>query len=115
MPGRSCGATVAAVAGAALGAPATLPLGIPVAGAVIAGTNGAISGWRGMYEWQPPPRSCSSFALDSTWALATTAGRRRVHGLTLVTGDAGYAPALSMRANRHVHRRGFQLRRRASR
>ena len=104
--GEVVGATVG---GAVLGAAATLPFGIPVAGAVVAGINGAISGWRGTYEWNRV-RGLLAFALDSTWALVTTAGGVIVHGLNAVTGDAGYVPALSMRANRHVHKRGVTLR-----
>ena len=108
--GQAGEAFAAAVAGAALGALVTWPLGIAPVGAAIGAANGLISGWRGVYEWRHP-RGVLSFALDSTWALATTGAGVVIHGLDLVSGDPGYAPALSRRANRHVYRRGFQLRR----
>jgi hypothetical protein len=103
-------ATGAAVAGAAIGALATWPLGVPVAGAVVGGLNGAISGWLAVYEWQRA-RGVVAFVLDNSWALATTGAGLVIHGLNQVTRDAGYAPELSVRANRHVYRRGFRLRR----
>jgi hypothetical protein len=99
----------AAVAGAALGGAVTLPLGIAPVGAVIGGLNGVVSGWRGVYEWHRG-RGLLAFALDNTWALATTGAGLVIHGLNLVVRDAGYSPALSVRANRHVYKRGFRVR-----
>jgi len=106
---RGVEAAAAAAGGAALGAVATLPLGIPAVGAVVGGLNGAIGGWRRVYEWNRG-RGVLAFTLDNTWALLTTAGGVAVHGLNAVTRDAGYSPALSVRANRHVYERGVRMR-----
>jgi hypothetical protein len=82
------------------------PLRLAPAGAVIAGANGVVSGWRGVYDW----RRASGWAaavLDSTWGLAGTTAALAVHGLSGLRGDPGYLDALSARRNRHVYRRGF--------
>jgi hypothetical protein len=99
----------AGIAGAAIGALATWPVGFAPAGAVVGGLNGAISGWLGVYEWQRT-RGVSAFVLDSSWALLTTGAGVMIHGLNVVGRGAGYAPELSVRANRHVYRRGFRFR-----
>jgi hypothetical protein len=100
----------AAVAGAALGGLVAWPLGAAPVGAAVGGINGAISGWRGIYEWHSG-RGVGAFVLDSTWALATTAAGLLIHGVNSATRRAGYAVELSRRANRHVYRKGFQVRR----
>lgn len=84
-------------------------VGVPAAAASVAGANGAISGWRRVYDW-----SCSTgpvaFTLDSTWALPMTAAGLFANAVGLVQRDAGYVPELSTRQNRHVYRRGFMPR-----
>jgi hypothetical protein len=99
----------AGIAGVAIGALAAWPIGFAPVGALAGGLNGAISGWLGTYEWHRP-RGVLAFALDSSWALVTTGSGLVIHGLNVVARDAGYAPELSVRANRHVYRRGFRLR-----
>jgi hypothetical protein len=80
---------------------------LPVA--LIAGTNGAISGWRGIYRWSSP-KGVVAFALDSTWASATTLAGLVAHGVGVVRRDAGFSAELSRRHNRHVYARAFQPR-----
>lgn len=109
MTERVAEAAGAAIAGAAIGAVATWPVGFAPVGAVVGGLNGAISGWLATYEWQRS-RGVLAFVLDSSWALLTTGAGLLIHGLNLVVRNAGYAPELSVRANRHVYRRGFRLR-----
>lgn len=113
-PGRSVASRVAeaaaaAIGGAAIGGLTTVPVGVPVAGVLIGAANGAISGWRATYEWRRA-RGVGAFVLDNSWALVTTGAGVVIHGLNAVVRDAGYAPELSVRASRHVYRRGFQLR-----
>jgi hypothetical protein len=95
------GAAFAGAAGAALGA--------AVPAAIIGGANGAISGWRRIYDW-----SCSNglvaFTLDSTWSLPMTGAGLFANTVGLIQRDSGYVPELSERSNRHVYRRGFMPR-----
>ena len=97
----------AAVLGGLIGR--SFGLGRPLAG--IAALNGAISGWRQIYDWRSGPGRVA-FVLDSTWALATTTGSLVSHVIALVRGRPGYDASLSVRQNRHVYQRGFQPRRR---
>jgi hypothetical protein len=103
-------AAAVGVAGAALGAAVGAPLGIGLALGAVGATNGAVAGWRRVYDW-----GCSSgpvaFVLDSTWALPMTAAALASQALGAVRGDAGYDASLSRRANRMVFRRGFVPRR----
>jgi len=112
MGGPSAEAVVAGSAGAvAAGALGWLiGPGLSVPMAFVAGANGAISGWRGIYAWKRPV-GVLAFALDSTWALPTTAAGLFAHAAAAVRGDPQYAAALSRRRNRHVYGRGFQPRR----
>lgn len=115
---RAAEAAVAGVAGGVLGAAAGVVAGrsigaaraAPAVAAAIAVGNAAISGWRGIYAWRTPA-GVSAFALDSTWALPTTAAGLFGHVAAAVRGDARFAPGLSTRRNRHVYGRGFQPRR----
>lgn len=102
-------AAVAVLGGAAasiVGAP--LDLGVPFA--IVGAANGALTGWRRVYDW-----SCSSglvaFTLDSTWSLPMTAAGLVSQALGAVRGRPGYDASLSRRANRQVFRRGFVPRR----
>ncbi|MEM1334110.1 MAG: hypothetical protein AAGG08_11680, partial [Actinomycetota bacterium] len=94
-------------AGAAVGG---VPPWFGGAAAVGAATNGAVSGWRGVYGWGCAP-GLIAFVLDSTWSiLMTTAG---LFALTVAScqHDPGYVDALSSRRHRHVYERGFMPRR----
>lgn len=108
---RAVEAAAAAVAGASLGGLAGSLLGAALPLAAVGGFNGAVSGWRGIYDWRAPA-GVAAFALDSTWALGTTAAALFAHGAAYVRGRPGYSAELSRRRNRHVYRHGFQPRRR---
>ena len=99
-------AGLAAVAGGAVGG----LVGVPALAAAVAGANGAISGWRGVYDW-----SCSTgllaFTLDSTWSLPMTAAGLFANTVGIVQRKSGFLADLSVRQNRHVYRRGFMPRR----
>lgn len=94
---------------AGLGGVAGSVVGLALPGAIVAGVNGAISGWRGVYDWQVPS-GLIAFVLDSTWSLIMTAAGLFANGVAAVQRNAGYVPELSHRQNRHVHRRGFMPR-----
>jgi hypothetical protein len=99
-------AAAVGVAGAALGVVVGSPLGLAVPFGAIGAANGAITGWRRVYDW-----GCSSgpiaFVLDSTWALPMTGAALASQVLGVVRGAPGYDESLSRRANRMVFRRGF--------
>ncbi|MFN3256699.1 MAG: hypothetical protein ACE37B_13490 [Ilumatobacter sp.] len=95
------GALFAGAVGSIVGA--TVPL------AVVGGVNGAISGWRGIYEWGCS-RGLIAFTLDSTWSLPMTTAGLVANTVGLVHPNSGYVPDLSERQNRHVYRRGFMPR-----
>ncbi len=105
-------AVATAAVGGVLGGAALAAFGLGVPGAVIGAANGGLSGWRGMYDWRRPT-GVIAFALDSTWAAATTAAALATHAVAGVQRDrGGYLDGLSRRANRHVYARGFRVRRR---
>lgn len=106
---RVAEAVVVSTAAVALGtvAGSAVGLGLPVA--ITAGVNGAICGWRGIYRWSNRS-GIIAFALDSTWAIGTTAAGLVAHAVGAARGDSGYSPGLSERQNRHVYERGFQTR-----
>jgi hypothetical protein len=108
--GRVAEALTAGAAGAALGGALgsrLTGLGVPLA--IIAGANGAISGWRGTYDWRSP-KGVTAFVLDSTWASVTTAAGVVANVVGMVQPASGYSAELSERQNRHVYARGLQLR-----
>jgi hypothetical protein len=109
---RLAEAVVLTAGGAVLGGLAWSPLGpgAAVSAAVVAGANGAISGWRGVYGWSCAPGAVA-FVLDSTWAVVTTAASLGSHVIGVVRGRPGYIAELSERQHRHVYARGFQPRR----
>lgn len=94
---------------ACLGAAAGSLVGIAPFAAAVAGINGAVSGWRGIYDWTGTP-GLTAFVLDSTWSLPMTSAALVANGVAAVQRDAGYVPELSQRQNRHVFRRGFMPR-----
>jgi hypothetical protein len=98
------------VVGGTLGAVFGAPFGLAVPLGAIAATNGAICGWRRVYDWR-----CSTGAialvLDSTWALPMTAAGLASQALGVIRGRPGFDESLSRRANRQVFQRGFVPRR----
>jgi hypothetical protein len=96
---------------AALGGLVLAPVGLAPVGAVIAGANGVISGWRGIYDWRHASGWVAA-ALDSTWGLVGTTGSLAVHVVSRVGRDADYLAELSARKSRHVYRYGFSPRKR---
>jgi hypothetical protein len=102
-------AAATAVATGALGALAGAPFGIAVPLGAVAAANGALSGWRSVYDWRTRAGWLAAM-LDSTWAGLTTAGALLSHVLGSVRGEPGYVDALSRRQNRHVYQRGFRAR-----
>ena len=103
-------ATLLGVAGAGLGWLVGGLLGsiAAMAMAVVAGVNGIISGWRGVYSWRTS-RGVVAWVLDSTWASVPVGVGLLAHVAAAVSGKAGYAPSLSHRQNRHVYRGGLHL------
>jgi hypothetical protein len=99
-------AAVVGVVGGAFGATVGAPFGLSVPLGAVAAANGAICGWRGIYDW-----TCSTglvaFTLDSTWALPMTAAGLASQAIGVVRGRPGYDESLSRRANRQVFQRGF--------
>jgi hypothetical protein len=85
-------------------------VGLAGVGAAVAGANGVVSGWRGVYDWSQL-KGWTAFGLDSTWGLPMTAAGLFANAVALAQRDSGYVPELSRRQNRHVHRRGFVPRR----
>ena len=95
--GRVVEAISAGAAGAAIGgAFGSRLFGIGVPLAIVAGANGAISGWRGIYDWRDP-KGVTAFVLDSTWAGLTTAAGVVANAVGMVQRDSGYSAALSER------------------
>jgi hypothetical protein len=85
-------------------------VGLAVPAAVVGGLNGAISGWRRIYDWR-----CSdglvAFTLDSTWSLPMTSAGLVAQAVGIARpASSGYVLELSQRHNRHVYRRGFRMR-----
>ena len=98
-----------AAAGAVLAGAVGSALGVAVPAAVVGGDNGAITGKRRIYDWSSA-MGAGAFALDSTWALATTTAGLIAHGVAALRGAPQYSPEFSERCNRHVYGRGFQPR-----
>jgi hypothetical protein len=94
---------------AALGGLVLAPFGLAPVGAVIAGANGVVSGWRGIYDWRRAPGWVGA-VLDSTWGLVGITGSLAVHAMSRFRGDPGFLPQLSVRKGRHVYRHGFSPR-----
>ncbi len=103
-------AVAVGVFGGAFAAAVGAPLGLAVPLGVVGAANGAICGWRRVYDW-----SCSNglvaFALDSTWSLPMTAAGLASQALGRARRRPGYVASLSRRSNRMVFQRGFVPRR----
>lgn len=102
-------ASVVGAGGALVGSAAGSFIGLGVPAAVIAGANGAVSGWRGVYDWRCSTGVIAAL-LDSSWALLTTAGSLGSHVIAAIT-RSDYAASMSERRNRHVYVGGFTPRR----
>ena len=98
-------AALAATGGAVLAGAVGALAGAAIPAALVGAANGALGGWRQVYDWRSA-KGAVAFALDSTWALGTTAAGLVAHALGEVRGDAGYVDDLSRRKNRHVYRAG---------
>ena len=82
---------------------------VGVAMALVAGANGAFSGWRHAYAWRSA-RGLVAFVLDSTWATIPVAAGLVAHVVALASDDrGGFECSLSYRQNRHVYRGGAHL------
>ena len=103
-------AVVASLAGAALGGATLTPVGLTPVGALVGGANGAISGWRQVYDWRRA-RGVAAFVLDSTWGLIGTTIGVGVHAVQSTRSDAAYHDELSRRHGYHVYAGGVRLRR----
>ena len=106
---RAAEALLTAAIGALLGWLAGQWIHTTVGGvmALVAGLNGAVSGWRGVYGWRR--HGALAFALDSTWASVPVVGSLMAHGVAAASRTAGYEASLSRRQNRHVYRGGMHL------
>lgn len=107
---RAAEAVAAGFAGGALAGAVGSLLGVGPAAAVLGAANGALSGWRRVYDWRSR-RGVTAFVLDSTWSLASTTASLASHALSAVRGRPGFAAEWSERRNRHVYARGFVPRR----
>lgn len=77
--------------------------GTAIALGATAGINGALGGYRRIYDWGSPTLSGPiGFFLDSTWAAPGTLAGLGYVGLNEATG-ADYNAALSERKNRYVY------------
>ena len=108
-------AVATAIGGAVLGGLAGRTFGAAPLGGAIGGINGAIAGYRGIYDWRSA-RGRLAFVLDSTWSMVSTgAGLVLLLASKVREASTGrtmeYEPDLSFRRNRFVHRGGVVLRR----
>jgi len=83
---------------------------VSAAMAVVAGVNGALSGWRQVYAWRTR-WGAFAFVVDSTWAVLPVAAGLLTHVAALLAKASGYELSLSHRQNRHVYRGGAFLQR----
>ena len=102
-------ALAVSAAGAILGGITGRIVGFPVIGTVIGAVSGAVAGARRMYDWKSP-RGIGAFALDHTWALATTTAAVVATGVNAATG-ARIDESLTTRQNRMTFDKGLVLRR----
>jgi hypothetical protein len=99
-------AAIGAALGRVVGGLINPPVGWITAG--VGGANGLLSGWRQIYSWSDRD-GLLAFVLDSTWGVVMVAGSLFAHGWAVVTRAAHNEASLSTRQNRHVYRRGAQL------
>ena len=79
-----------------LGAAVGWPFGLAVPLGVVAAANGAVSGWRRVYDWESS-KGLAAVVLDSTWALPMTAAALFANAVGVVT-QGGYVDDLSRRS-----------------
>lgn len=94
---------------AAVGGIATLPVGLAPIGAAVAGLNGCVCGWKGIYDLGSR-RGWWAWLRDSTWALPTTGAGMAMMGLQRLRRDRNYLASLSQRQNRIVFGGGWRVR-----
>jgi hypothetical protein len=94
---------------AAIGGIATLPLAATPVGAAIAGINGCVCGWKGIYDLGSK-EGWWAWMRDSTWALPTTGAGMAMVGLQRLRSDRNYRESLSRRKNRIVYGGGWRAR-----
>jgi hypothetical protein len=86
----------------------SLASGGGMVGAVMGGVNGLFTGLRKTYEWSKI-EGWASFASDSTWGLIGTSIGNVLNIVNLVVAPSSYDSGNSMRQNRQVYDRGFNL------
>ncbi len=94
---------------AMVGGAATWPLGLGPVGAAVAGLNGCICGWKGVYALDSR-QGWWDWLRDSTWALPTTAAGLMAMGLQRLRPDRDYRPELSRRQGRITYGGGWRTR-----
>ncbi len=109
MTSRVGEAAVTGALGAGAGWMAGSVIGLAPVGAALAGINGAVSGYLGIYDWRHR-RGWAGAVLDSTWGLVGTGLGLGLHAINLVWPGAGYVDELSRRRGRHVYSGGMALR-----
>ena len=103
------GGVLGALAGGLIGELFDLRTPLAIAGATIGVLNGAVSGYRQIYDWSSS-HGPVAVVLDSTWALPMTAGAVLANVYGMVVPNSDYLADVSERQNRHVYRRGFVFR-----
>ena len=98
--------TGAVGAGLAFAVGTLISLAIPAA--IVGGLNGALAGWRWMYDWRG--RGVWAFVLDSTWGLFGVAVGLVLNLINLPRKSAGYRFDLTYRQNHQVYAAGASLR-----
>lgn len=94
---------------AIVGGMATLPLAMAPVGAVVAGVNGCVCGWKGIYELGSR-KGWWDWLRDSTWALPTTGAGMVMVGLQALRSDSNYVEELSKRQGRLTYGGGWRFR-----
>ncbi len=107
--GRLLEAVAVGVSGGVLGAVVARPLGLAGPVAAIAAANGAVSGWRRIYDWSSV-RGRAGFFLDSTWSFTMTGAGLVANAIGTLSPNGGYVAELSERQGRHVFAGGFRPR-----
>lgn len=107
--GRLREAVAAGVFGGVLGAAAGAPFDLTAPVGAVAAANGAISGWRQIYDWRRPA-GVAGFVLDSTWSFVMTGAGLVANAIGTLSPSGGYVAELSRRQGRHVFRGGFRTR-----
>lgn len=108
-PRRLMEATLTGAVGGVLAWAVGWLLGVPIPAAIAGGVNGAISGWRWMYDWKG--RGVIAFVLDSTWGLLGTTVGLVLNLVNLPRAVSGYRFDLTYRQNHQVYSAGISLKR----